>query len=184
TDATRFEPVPLDSPGVYGAMAGLFSTVDDVAAWVRFLAAADAADAAAREPGPLALASRRELAQLYRHHPLAPLPAAEPGHPSPCFDRVRGSGFGLVVDHFPDLGQLVSHSGGYPGYGSFMVWHRDSGVGVVALANSKYAPATPLSMQTLRLLRREVPGLLAPQAPRAAPRPLEAAAAALEWLRR
>src|SRR5690606_15993405 len=38
TDATRFEPVPLYSPGVYGAMAGLFSTVDDVAAWVRFLA--------------------------------------------------------------------------------------------------------------------------------------------------
>lgn len=184
TDATRFEPVPLDSPGVYGAMAGLFSTVDDVAAWVRFLAAADAPDAAAREPGPLALASRRELAQLYRHHPLAPLPAAEPGHPSPGFDRVRGYGFGLVIEHFPDLGQLVSHSGGYPGYGSFMVWHRDSGVGVVALANSKYAPATPLSMQTLRLLRREVPGLLAPQAPRAAPRTLEAAAAALEWLRR
>src|SRR5690606_16398183 len=66
SDATRFEPVPLDSPGVYGAMAGLFSTVDDVAAWVRFLAAADAPDAAEREAGPLAIASRREMQQLYR----------------------------------------------------------------------------------------------------------------------
>src|SRR5699024_4658283 len=185
TDATRFEPVPLDDPGVYGAMAGLFSTVDDVAAWVRFLAAADAPDSASRQAGPLATASRREMQQLHRHHPLAALPADpdDPSRTSPGFDRVRGYGLGLVVEHFPDLGDVVSHSGGYPGYGSFMVWHRDSGVGVVALANSKYAPATPLSMQTLRLLQRELPDLLARRRPQAAPRTLEAAEAALTWLR-
>ncbi|MGO1566921.1 MAG: serine hydrolase domain-containing protein [Brachybacterium sp.] len=185
SDATRFEPVPLDSPGVYGAMAGLFSTVDDVAAWVRFLAAADAPDSARRETGPLAAASRREMQQLHRHQALAPLPADldDPARTSPGFDRVRGYGFGLVIEHFPDLGQVISHSGGYPGYGSFMVWHRDSGVGVVALANSKYAPATSLSMQALRLLQREVPGLLARRSAAAAPRSLEAAGAALDWLR-
>jgi CubicO group peptidase (beta-lactamase class C family) len=182
TDASRFEPVPLDSPGVYGAMAGLFSTVDDVATWVRFLAAADAPDSAGRGAGPLATASRREMQQLHRHQALAPLPAGEDGL-SPGFDRVRGYGFGLVVEHFPDLGEVISHSGGYPGYGSFMVWHRDSGVGVVALANSKYAPATPLSMQALRILRREAPELLARRPLRAAPRTLEAARAALDWLR-
>ena len=182
TDATRFEPVPLDSPGVYGAMAGLFSTVDDIATWVRFLAAADAPDSSSREAGPLATASRREMQQLHRHQALAPLPAGEDGV-SPGFDRVRGYGFGLVIEHFPDLGEVVSHSGGYPGYGSFMVWHRDSGVGVVALANSKYAPATPLSMQALRILRRRAPELLARTPPQAAPRTLEAARGALEWLR-
>ena len=96
---------------------------------------------------------------------------------------MRGYGFGLVIEHFPDLGEVVSHSGGYPGYGSFMVWHRDSGVGVVALANSKYAPATPLSMQALRILRRRAPELLASTPPQAAPRTLEAARGALEWLR-
>ncbi|ASK66042.1 penicillin-binding protein [Brachybacterium avium] len=186
TDATRFEPVPLDSPGVYGAMAGLFSTVDDVAAWVRFLAAADAPDAPSRAAGPLATASRREMQQLHRHQALGALPTdpEDPARTSPGFDRVRGYGFGLVVEHFPDLGEVISHSGGYPGYGSFMVWHRDSGVGVVALANSKYAPATPLSMQTLRLLQRELPALLAPRRPQAAPRTLEAASAALTWLSR
>jgi len=185
TDATRFEPVPLDSPGVYGAMAGLFSTTADVATWVRFLAAADAADAATRAAGPLAAASRREMQQLHRHQRLAPLPVDldDPSRTSPGFDRVRGYGLGLVVEHFPDLGEVISHSGGYPGYGSFMVWHRDSGVGVVALANSKYAPATPLSMQTLRLLQREVPELLARRAATPAPRTLEAAEAALTWLR-
>ena len=185
SDATRFEPVPLDSTGVYGAMAGLFSTVDDVATWARVLAAADAPDAAERDAGPLATASRREMQQLHRHQPMAPLPAPDgsAGAVSPGFDRVRGYGFGLVIEQFPDLGQIVSHSGGYPGYGSFMVWHRDSGVGVVALANSKYAPAVPLSMQALRLLQREVPGLLARRPRRASPRVLEAASAALQWLR-
>ncbi|GAA1488655.1 serine hydrolase domain-containing protein [Brachybacterium sacelli] len=182
TDATRFEPVPLDHPGVYGAMAGLFSTVDDVAAWVRFLAAADAPDSAARDQALLSTTSRREMQQLRRHHALPALPVGEDGT-SPGFDRIRGYGYGLVIEHFPDLGEVISHSGGYPGYGSFMVWHRASGVGVVALANSKYAPATPLSLQTLRILQREVPGLLEGPEKRAAPRTLAAASAALTWLR-
>ncbi|MEE1650068.1 serine hydrolase domain-containing protein [Brachybacterium sp. J144] len=166
-DASRFEPVPLDSPGVYGAMAGLFSTVDDVAAWVRFLAAT-------KEGGPLSLASRREMQQIHRHQSL---PARDGG-----FDRIRGYGFGLVIEQFPDLGTVISHSGGYPGYGSFMVWHRDSGVGVTMLANSKYAPATALSMQALRLLHAEVPQLLAPRVPVPAPRTAQAATAMLDWL--
>ena len=183
TDATRFEQVPLDGHGVYGAMAGLFSTVDDIAAWVRFLAAADAPDAAARPAGPLATASRREMHQMHRHHRLAPLPVDPATGKSPGFDRVRGYGYGLVIEQFPDLGELVSHSGGYPGYGSFMVWHRDSGVGIVALANSKYAPAVALSMEALRLLHRDAPDLLARRSPTPAPRTLEAAQAALDWLR-
>src|SRR5690625_7763244 len=61
TDATRFEAVPFDSPGVYGAMAGLYSTVDDVAVWMRFLAAADAAPGAG--PHASATADRPPLAR-------------------------------------------------------------------------------------------------------------------------
>lgn len=175
TDATRFEPVPLDSPGVYGAMAGLFSTVDDVARWVRFLAGTD-------RPELLSLASRREMAQAHRLQETPALPAGEDGT-SPGYDRVRAYGMGLVVERFADLGEVVSHSGGYPGYGSFMVWHRDTGVGVVALANSKYAPATPLSMEALRILRRDHAELLARRVPQPSPRALEAAEALLAWLR-
>src|SRR5699024_327830 len=165
--------------------AGLFSTVDDVAAWVRFLAAADAPDSASRPAGPLATASRREVQQLHRHHPLAALPA-DPGAPSrtsPGFDRVRGYGLRLVVEHVPDLGDALPHPGGCPGYGSLITSHRGSGVGVVALANSTYAPVPPLSMKTLRLLQRELPDLLARRPLQAAARTLEAAEAALTWLR-
>ncbi len=181
-DATRFEPLPFDPHGVYGAMAGLFCTVDDIARWVRFLAAADAPDSADRDQSILGTASRREMQQMHRHQQTPPLPRGEDGT-SPGFDRVRGYGYGLVVEEFPDLGQIVSHSGGYPGYGSFMAWHRDTGVGVVALANSKYAPAVPLSMQALRVLLAKTPQLLAARTATAHPRTLEAAAAALAYLR-
>jgi len=189
-DATRFEAVPFDAPGVYGAMAGLYSSVDDVARWVRFLAAAElpparAAEGSAGSTGGdflLAAASRREMQQVHRLQVTPPLPAGPDGV-SPGFDRVRGYGMGLVVERFADLGEIVSHSGGYPGYGSFMAWHRGSGVGIVALANSKYAPAVPLGMQALRVLARRLPGLLSAPAPAADPRTLQAAAAILDWLR-
>ncbi|WP_460476267.1 serine hydrolase domain-containing protein [Brachybacterium huguangmaarense] len=179
-DRTRFEPLPFDRPGVYGAMAGLYSTTADVARWVRFLAAADAPDPAARDQEPLSTASRREMQQMHRHQRLAPLPAGPDGR-SPGFDRVRGYGYGLVVEDWPDLGEIVSHSGGYPGYGSFMCWHRDSGVGVVALANAKYGPASSLAMEAMRVLLSDT-RLLAPRRAVAAPRALEAARAALQWL--
>src|SRR5690625_5270391 len=44
---------------------------------------------------------------------------------SPGFDRILGYGYGLVIEQFADLGEVISHSGGYPGYGSFMIWHRE-----------------------------------------------------------
>lgn len=184
-DRTRFDPLPFDAPGVYGAMAGLFSTTADVARWARFLSAADAprgAEGDADDPRTslLCAASRREMQQMHRVQELPPLPAGADGA-SPGFDRIRAYGYGLVVERFPDLGDVVSHSGGYPGYGSFMCWHRDSGVGITALANAKYAPASTLSLEALRVLGRET-DLLAPRRPRASARALEAAAGALHWL--
>src|SRR5690625_1805301 len=122
------------------------------------------------------------MQQLHRHQKLRPQPADQDGS-SPGFDRIRGYGYGLVIEQFADLGEVISHSGGYPGYGSFMIWHRDSGVGVVALANSKYAPVTPLSMQALRVLLRADPPVLTTRDPVAAPRTVRAAGAALDWLR-
>lgn len=182
SDATRFEAEPFDRPGVYGAMAGLYSTVDDLAAWVRFLAAADAPDAADRPQDLLGTASRREMQQMHRHHLLPGGPIGSDGSTT-GFDRIRGYGYGLVVDVLPDLRELVSHSGGYPGYGAFMQWHRDSGVGVVALANSKYAPLGVLSVQAMQILAKHAPALFAPRVPEPSPRTVQAAGAALDWLR-
>ncbi|MGQ4527422.1 serine hydrolase domain-containing protein [Dermabacteraceae bacterium P13115] len=150
-DALRFEPVEFDSPGVYGAMAGLYSTVADVSRWVRFLSSANAATSEHEDAGYaklLSRASRREMQQGYR---LQRTPVTREGQ----FDRLRAYGMGLVVEEFPLLGGVISHSGGYPGFGSFMCWHRDSGIGVIVLANSKYAPAPKLSYEVLEVLRQE-----------------------------
>ena len=54
-------------------------------------------------------------------------------------------GFGLFVDEDPSLGRVVSHSGGYPGFGSNMRWHPATGIGVIALGNGTYAPMSPLT---------------------------------------
>ena len=52
---------------------------------------------------------------------------------------MHGYGYGLVVEHHPRFGPIVSHSGGYPGFSAHMRWHAASGLGVVALENATYA---------------------------------------------
>jgi hypothetical protein len=64
-------------------------------------------------------------------------------------------GFGLFVDEHPTLGRIVSHSGGYPGFGSNMCWHPATGTGVVALGNSTYAAMAPLASRLLEAVVRQ-----------------------------
>ena len=61
-------------------------------------------------------------------------------------------GFGLFVDEDPSLGRVVSHSGGYPGFGTNMRWHPATGIGVIALGNGTYAPMSPLTGLVLAAL--------------------------------
>jgi hypothetical protein len=65
-------------------------------------------------------------------------------------------GFGLFVDEHPVLGRIVSHSGGYPGFGSNMAWHPATGTGVIALGNSTYAAMAPLAARLLEAVLRQV----------------------------
>ena len=60
------------------------------------------------------------------------LPGGPPGSPAYY-------GFGLFIDEDPVLGRVVSHSGGYPGFGSNMRWHPATGLAVIALGNATYA---------------------------------------------
>jgi hypothetical protein len=64
-------------------------------------------------------------------------------------------GFGLFVDEHPALGRIVSHSGGYPGFGSNMAWHPATGTGVIALGNSTYAAMAPLATRLLEAVLRQ-----------------------------
>ena len=148
-----WEEVPFDPYGAFAPMGGVFSTVADLARWVAGFAAAfppdgdrrrrrrQRASAAESDPHPLRPASRRQL-QLPQAvtgwRAAGRLPGGPPAPP-------EYYGFGLFVDEDPSLGRVVSHSGGYPGFGSNMRWHPATGIGVIALGNGTYAPMSPLT---------------------------------------
>jgi CubicO group peptidase (beta-lactamase class C family) len=138
--------VPFDPYGAFAPMGGVFSTVSDLARWVAGFAAAFPPDGDAGRDGghdahPLRPASRRQM-QLPQAvtgwRAAGRLPGGPPAPP-------EYYGFGLFVDEDPSLGRVVSHSGGYPGFGSNMRWHPATGIGVIALGNGTYAPMSPLT---------------------------------------
>jgi CubicO group peptidase (beta-lactamase class C family) len=126
---------PIDDYGAFAAMGGLFTSVADLARWVAGLVAAfpprDGAD-----DHPLSRASRREMQQVQRS--FAPEVRRRSADAPPTL-LSGGYGYGLVALDDLRLGRVVEHGGGYPGYGSHMRWHPSSGVGIVAMANGRYA---------------------------------------------
>jgi CubicO group peptidase (beta-lactamase class C family) len=138
--------LPMDPCGAFAPMGGVFSSVRDMARWVAgFLAAYP--HAADGSPHPLAAASRRQmqLPQVFF--------GSWPGFPAGGFPMSYG--FGLVIDQDPELGRIVHHAGGYPGFGSHMRWHPATGTGVVALANGTYATPYPLTVRLLAAMVRQ-----------------------------
>jgi CubicO group peptidase (beta-lactamase class C family) len=125
---------PLTAPGAFSPMGGLHSTVRDLAVWVGGFQSAWTGD----DTHPLERWSRREMQEQHAHIAAAVLPASDD-----VPERVVSAsyGYGLVVEDDVRLGRVVSHSGGYPGFGSHMRWHPASGWGVIALGNRTYFPA-------------------------------------------
>lgn len=138
-----------DGYGALAAMGGIFSTVRDLATWVTGFLDASPARSGPEGPHPLRRASRREMQQGQR-----PSGLSVQAHAPDEVPRVvaRAYGLGLETAFDPDLGTFVSHSGGYPGFGSHMAWHPASGLGVVALGSLRYAPARPVADEALRAL--------------------------------
>lgn len=145
-DAWLREPDMAD--GAYGAMGGVETTANDYARWVSFLLSAwparDGADA-----GPVRRATVRQIVEgagfataLNRN------PAAGPA----CRQAVTYAMGWRVIDDC-DLGRIVTHTGGYPGYGSVAMLLPDVGVGIFAFASRTYgAPSLP-ALQSLLALR-------------------------------
>lgn len=146
--------------GAFAAMGGAVSSVRDLATWVAgFLA--DGAQSAAH---PVAAASRREMQHTARLIS-AEVALADDGTPE---QRVRGYGFGLFEAHGPE-GRTVGHPGGYPGFGSDMRWHPESGLGLVALGSRTYAPMSRVGGEALRAaVTAAAPGTTRRRAPRGA----------------
>jgi len=140
-----------DPYGAFAPMGGAFSCVRDLARWVAGFAAAfppRALDGPAAESHPLCRATRREM-----QFPHVTIPAGGDGTAIRFGGLPRISyGFGLFCEDDPSFGDIVQHSGGYPGFGSNMRWHPTTGLGVIVLANGTYAPAGALASELLSAL--------------------------------
>ena len=137
----RYLEEPIDPYGALASMGGVFSSVRDLARWVSFFIDGWPPRDTPEGLPALSRASRREMQQ--------PMISFDAGvtYPSPDADpELDGGsyGFGLFIEDHLRWGRLVGHSGGYPGFGSNMRWHPSTGIGVIALANRRYAPASIL----------------------------------------
>ena len=130
------------APGTFGAMGGVQTSANDYAKWIAFLLSAwPARDGA--EAGPVKRSTVRELAQG-SNFPVLVGPRQAGGGAEAC-RRALTYAMGLRVTVDCEFGAHLSHGGGYPGYGSFMLLLPEQGVGIFAFANRTYAgPQKPV----------------------------------------
>jgi hypothetical protein len=144
--------------GAFGSMGGLLTTATDLGKYVAFhLSAWPPRDDA--ETGPVRRASVREMNHLWRPANLA-VRRADGGVQA----TASGYGYGLRISSDCRFELMVGHGGGLPGFGSYMTWLPDYGVGFFAMANLTYAgPAEPINqalnvlLRTGGLQKRELP---------------------------
>jgi len=145
-----WRPEPTMAHGAFGAMGGLQTSANDYAKYVAFLLSAwpprDGPDT-----GPVRRASVRELAQGANYPEVRERPGSNGADACPQA-ATYGMGMNVAVDC--ELGDTLSHGGGYPGYGSHLLLLPDFGVGIFAFANRTYAgPRAPVWDAAMALLR-------------------------------
>jgi CubicO group peptidase (beta-lactamase class C family) len=120
-------------------MGGVETSAVDYARWIAFLLSAwPARDDA--DTGPVARATVREIVEGSNFAALS----LRPGSVDDEARRAASAyamGWSVLEDR--DLGRVLAHGGGYPGYGSYAVLLPDRGVGIFAFANRTYAGPAP-----------------------------------------
>lgn len=144
----RWMREPDMADGAFGAMGGMETSAQDYARWVSFLLSAWPARDGADE-GPVARATVRSIVEGSNFATGQMRGAAIGGEP--CRQAVAYGMAWRVLDDC-DLGRVVTHTGGYPGYGSVVLLMPDKGVGIFAFASRTYgAPAVPAFRAALAL---------------------------------
>jgi CubicO group peptidase (beta-lactamase class C family) len=122
---------PTMRHGVFGAMGGVQTSANDYAKWIGFLLSAWPARDEAQK-GPVARATVREMASGSN------VPRLRQRFGSTPATQAAAYGMGLIAAQDPELGNTLSHGGGYPGYGSHMMLMTDHGVGIFVFTNRTY----------------------------------------------
>lgn len=149
TDAGYAEEPGLPH-GAFGSMGGLWTTAEDLGRYVAFhLSVYPPRDGA--ETGPVRRSSVREMQRLARPGGFR---VDWPAQDGPVRAVADGYGYGLRISRDCRFDHIVGHGGGLPGFGSYMLWLPDYGVGLFAMANLTYAgPAAPID-EALEIFRK------------------------------
>ena len=139
-------------PGSFSAMGGISSSINDLVSWVAHFQSAWKV----KTRSVLKISSVREMQEPQRHISTVMLKDINLKKSKTI---TTSYGFGLFIDEDSLLGRFVSHSGGYPGFGSHMRWHPQSGYGVIALGNLTYAPMNELATEVMNKIVVEVKAL-------------------------
>lgn len=126
---------PILAHGSFGAMGGLWTTANDLARYVAFLMSAYP-PRDEPERGPIRRSSLREMQQMARWQPASAQRGTVDG---PTQLSVSAYAYGLGVAQDCRFTHVVAHGGGLPGYGSFMRWYPEYGVGIIGMGNLTYA---------------------------------------------
>lgn len=149
--AGEWQPYPFTASAAFAAAGGIMSTVRDLAAWITWLGSAFRPPLAG-DVDALSRASRREMQRVW----IVGLPALSTTADGGLQPSIGGYGLGLGLSLDLHRGLMVAHGGGLPGFLLFVLWHPDSGNGVVSMTNSHRGNAAGLCAQTLgRTLARD-----------------------------
>lgn len=129
----QWKEEPALPDGAFGSMGGMLTSTRDLGRYVGFLMSAwPPRDGP--ETGPVRRSSLREMQEMARFRPAT----VTGGSGAPVTLNALGYAFGLGVRQTCEYRQIVSHSGGLPGFGSQMRWLVDEGVGLIAMGNLTY----------------------------------------------
>jgi len=159
----QWKEEPLLADGSFGSMGGMLTTVPDLGRYVAFMLSAwPPRDGP--ESGPIRRSSLREMQQLARSQP-AVLTSAPPTRDLQL--NVGGYGYGLRIFQTCSFSRVVAHGGGLPGFGSYMRWQPNYGVGIITFGNLTYTGWGTVVADAFGLLAKT--GGLRPREPQPSP---------------
>jgi CubicO group peptidase (beta-lactamase class C family) len=140
--------VPLLNDGIYGAMGGMITSIDDFAKYVALHQAAwpERNDA---ENKVIKRSTVREMHQPYTFIGL------NPNYQFPSGKKLATTtsySYGLNWMRDAEAKTSIGHSGGLPGFGSNWRFMPEYGLGVIFFANHTYAPTSTMNLIVLDTL--------------------------------
>lgn len=134
-DGAAWKLEPLLHDGVYGAMGGLLTTMDDFARYVSFHLAAWPA----RNDADNGIVRRASVREMHKPAEFTGLAADAKNRAGELVPSVSAYAHGLGWTTDSKRVVRVGHSGGLPGFGSIYRFYPEHGLGVIAFANLTYA---------------------------------------------